>query len=78
MAARVVRGGIQRVGGFILLNVAGAFGAVLLLRHLGVDDYGRYGTVTALLTIVYGVSDAGSRSRAHGSSRRVVQSPERR
>jgi O-antigen/teichoic acid export membrane protein len=59
VAARVLRGGVQRVGGFILLNVVGAFGAVLLLRHLGVDDYGRYGTVTALLTIVYGVSDAG-------------------
>lgn len=58
-AARVVRGGIQRAGGFAVLNVIAAFGVVLLLRHLGVDDYGRYGTVMALLTIVQGVSDAG-------------------
>jgi O-antigen/teichoic acid export membrane protein len=34
-------------------------GAVLLLRHLGVDDFGRYGTVMALLGIVQGISDAG-------------------
>ena len=59
VAARVVRGGMQRAGGFLVLNLIAAVGVVLLLRHLGVDDYGRYGTVMALLTIVQGVSDAG-------------------
>jgi O-antigen/teichoic acid export membrane protein len=33
--------------------------AVLLWRHLGVRDFGRYGAVGALLGIVSGVSDAG-------------------
>jgi hypothetical protein len=32
---------------------------VLRLRYLGVDGYGRYGTVMALLAIVQGVTDAG-------------------
>lgn len=59
IATRVVRGSIQRAGGFAAVNVLTAAGAVLLLRHLGVVDFGRYGTVMALLTIVQGVSDAG-------------------
>jgi O-antigen/teichoic acid export membrane protein len=59
VATHVVRGGLQRAGGFIAVNVLTALAAVLLLRHLGVDDFGRYGTVMALLAIVQGVSDAG-------------------
>ena len=59
VSARVVRGGIQRAGGFVALNLITAGAAVLLLRYLGVDQYGRYGTVMALLAIVQGVTDAG-------------------
>jgi O-antigen/teichoic acid export membrane protein len=55
----VVRGGLQRATGFAAINLITAFAAVLLLRHLGVDNFGRYGTVMALLTIVQGISDAG-------------------
>ena len=59
VATRVVRGSIQRAGGFIAVNMITAVGAVLMLRHLGVDNFGRFGTVMALLAIVQGVSDAG-------------------
>ena len=56
---RVVHGGLQRTIGFAAVNLITAAAAVLLLRHLGVANFGRYGTVMALLTIVQGVSDAG-------------------
>jgi O-antigen/teichoic acid export membrane protein len=56
---RVIRGGTQRALGFLLSNVLTAVGAVILLRYLGVGRFGRYGTVLALVGIVYGVSEAG-------------------
>ena len=56
---RVLRGGVQRTAGFVAVNIIAAAGAVLLLRHLGVEDFGRYGTVMALLAVVQGISDAG-------------------
>jgi len=59
VAKRVVLGATQRAGGFATVNLITALTAILLLRYLGVDDFGRYGTVMALLTIVQGVSDAG-------------------
>ena len=59
VADQVVRGGVQRATGFVATNLLTAIGAVALLRHLGVEDFGRYGTVIALLSIVQGVSDAG-------------------
>lgn len=59
VAKRVVHGGVQRAIGFGAVNLITAAAAILLLRHLGVANFGRYGTVMALLTIVQGVSDAG-------------------
>jgi O-antigen/teichoic acid export membrane protein len=59
VAKRVVHGGVQRTIGFGAVNLITAAAAVLLLRHLGVANFGRYGTVMALLTVVQGVSDAG-------------------
>ena len=56
---RVVRGGAARIVGFGVANVLAAVASVFLLRHLGVVDFGRYGTVMALLAIVSGVTDAG-------------------
>jgi O-antigen/teichoic acid export membrane protein len=56
---RVVRGGIVRGLGYGLGTLVAAGTAVLLFRHLGVDDFGRYGSVGALLGIVSGISDAG-------------------
>src|SRR4051812_32236301 len=56
---RVVHGGAQRALGFVLANLLTVAGAVVLLRYLGVSEFGRYGTVMALLAVVQGVSDAG-------------------
>ena len=56
---RVVRGGIVRGLGYGLGTLVAAGTAVLLTRHLGVSDFGRYGAVGALLGIVSGISDAG-------------------
>jgi O-antigen/teichoic acid export membrane protein len=43
----------------VVANLATILGAVVLLRYLGVEDFGRYGTVLALVGIVQGISDAG-------------------
>jgi O-antigen/teichoic acid export membrane protein len=56
---RVVRGGAIRGAGYAVGTLLGAGTSVFLLRHLGVDDFGRYATVAALLGIVSGISDAG-------------------
>jgi len=56
---RVVRGGAIRAAGFALGTILGIATSYFLLRHLGVDDFGRYATVAALLGIVSGISDAG-------------------
>jgi O-antigen/teichoic acid export membrane protein len=54
-----VRGGILRVGGYAVGTVFGVLSAALLLRHLGVDDAGRYYTALALVAIVAAFSDLG-------------------
>jgi O-antigen/teichoic acid export membrane protein len=56
---RVVRGGLVRALGYGVGTIVAAGTAVLLLRHLGRVDFGRYGTVGALLGVISGVSDAG-------------------
>jgi O-antigen/teichoic acid export membrane protein len=56
---RVIRGGLLRGLAFFGGALFAAGTSALLLRHLGPDDFGRYGTVAALLGIVSGVSDAG-------------------
>ena len=52
---RVVRGGLLRGIGYGAGTLIAAGTAVLLLRALGNDDFGRYGTVAALLGIVSGI-----------------------
>jgi O-antigen/teichoic acid export membrane protein len=59
VGGRVVRGGAVRVAGIVAQNLLVALGAVVLLRYLGIDDFGRFGTVMALIAIVQGVTDAG-------------------
>src|SRR5919204_1671739 len=56
---RVIRGGLVRGIGYAGGTLLGAGTSVFLLRHLGRDDFGRYGTVAALLGVVSGISDAG-------------------
>ncbi|MEA2443601.1 MAG: hypothetical protein QOJ12_893 [Thermoleophilales bacterium] len=55
----VIRGGALRVGGYLAGTALVAAASVLLLRHLGVIQFGRYVTVMSLVAIVSGVSDAG-------------------
>ena len=56
---RVVRGAAARIIGFGIANLLAAIGSVFLLRYLGVVDFGRYGTVMALMAIVNVLTDAG-------------------
>lgn len=57
--ALVVRGGVIRAASYAGGAVLAAATAVFLLRGLGVDDFGRYATVAALLAVVSTLSDAG-------------------
>jgi O-antigen/teichoic acid export membrane protein len=59
VAQRVVRGGAQRTIAFGLVNLLGVASSVVLLRYLGVTDFGRYGTVIALVAIASALADAG-------------------
>jgi len=56
---KVIRGGTLRGVGYAAGILLGAATSVLLLRHLGVEDFGRYGIVVALVGIVAAVTDAG-------------------
>jgi O-antigen/teichoic acid export membrane protein len=56
---KVIRGGTVRVAGYGLGTVFTAAASVLLLRYLGVVDFGRFMTVSSLVAIVSGVADAG-------------------
>lgn len=54
-----IRGSLLRFAGYgagVLLSIVSVS---LLIRHLGVGDFGRYVTVISLITIVQGVTDAG-------------------
>jgi O-antigen/teichoic acid export membrane protein len=70
---RVIRGGAIRGAGYggAILLAAGT--SVLLLRYLGVVDFGRYATVAALLGIVSGITDAGL--TAVGARELAVRTP---
>jgi O-antigen/teichoic acid export membrane protein len=57
--AMVIRGSLLRTVGYVVGAALGAGTSVFLLRGLGVQDFGRYATVTALLAIVSTISDAG-------------------
>ncbi|WCB96594.1 hypothetical protein DSM104299_05358 [Baekduia alba] len=57
--ALVVRGGAVRVVGFALGTLLSLAGVVAVTRHLGVVDYGRYQSVTALVAIVAAIGDLG-------------------
>ncbi len=56
---RVIRGSIPRIGGYLAGVLLGVLSAALMIRHLGVADWGRYVTVTSLVAIVGGLSEAG-------------------
>jgi O-antigen/teichoic acid export membrane protein len=54
-----IRGGAMRVGGYLVGTALVAAASVILLRHLGVVDFGHYVAVMSLVAIAAGVTDAG-------------------
>lgn len=56
---RVVRGGVVRFGGYLLMVALSVLSAGLLTRHLGVVRFGQYTTVISLVAVVAAVTDAG-------------------
>jgi O-antigen/teichoic acid export membrane protein len=73
---KVIRGGVLRGAGYAAGILLGAGTSVLLLRHLGVEDFGRYGIVIALIGIVSAVTDAGL--TAVGSRELAILPPSQR
>lgn len=59
VGTRVIFAGAQRAVGLVVSSLLTAGSAVVLLRYLRPDSFGRYGTVLALVGIVYGISDMG-------------------
>jgi O-antigen/teichoic acid export membrane protein len=55
----VVRGGTMRVLSYLCGVLVSAIGAALMLRYLGVRDFGRYATVLSFITIIGALSDLG-------------------
>jgi O-antigen/teichoic acid export membrane protein len=56
---RALRGGIARLIGYGINSAATAAVSVMLLRHLGVADFGRYVSVVAIVAVVAAASDFG-------------------
>ena len=57
--AKVVRGSALRGVSYVTTILLSLVSIPLLVRYLGVEDYGRYATVIALVAIVTGLSEAG-------------------
>jgi O-antigen/teichoic acid export membrane protein len=53
------RGGVLRVGSYLLNAALGALGGAFLYRHLGTKDAGTYVTAVTIAAIVAGLSDLG-------------------
>jgi len=56
---KVIRGGGLRVTAHIVGIVVGVISAPLVVRHLGVDDYGRFILVTSIIYVVTGLTEGG-------------------
>ena len=56
---RVIRGGSLRVAGALAGVLAGALSAPLVVRHLGVTDFGRYLTVASVIFLITALTEGG-------------------
>jgi O-antigen/teichoic acid export membrane protein len=56
---RVIRGGSLRAVGTLAGVLGGAVSAPLVVRHLGVADYGRYLTVTSVIFVITALTEGG-------------------
>lgn len=59
VGVRVIRGGSLRVAATLTGVLAGALSAPLVVRHLGVVDYGRYLTVGSVIFVVTALTEGG-------------------
>jgi O-antigen/teichoic acid export membrane protein len=58
-SASAIRGGALRVLGYACGVLVSLATATILVRHLGIQGFGRYVTVTSLIALVGGVTEAG-------------------
>ena len=56
---RAARGGAMRAGGYALGTLLALVSSPLMIRHLGVEDFGRYVTVMSLVTVIAGFTEGG-------------------
>jgi O-antigen/teichoic acid export membrane protein len=56
---RAIRGSLLRLGSYVAGALLSILSVSVLIRHLGIGEFGRYVTVISLITIVQGVTDAG-------------------
>jgi O-antigen/teichoic acid export membrane protein len=56
---RVIRGSMLRSVAYLAGLALSLVGAALMIRHLGVEDFGKYVVVTSLIGVVGGISEAG-------------------
>jgi O-antigen/teichoic acid export membrane protein len=54
-----IRGSALRSGGYVLGVLLSLVSVPLVIRHLGIDGFGAFATITALVTIVAGLSELG-------------------
>jgi O-antigen/teichoic acid export membrane protein len=59
LSAVAIRGGAIRVAGYVVGVLVSLAAATILVRHLGIPGFGRYVTVTSLVALVGGVTEAG-------------------
>jgi O-antigen/teichoic acid export membrane protein len=58
-SASAIRGGAVRVAGYASGVVVSLGTAAILVRHLGIESFGRYVIVTSLVALVGGLTEAG-------------------
>jgi O-antigen/teichoic acid export membrane protein len=56
---RVIRGSVLRAGTYLAGVLLSVLSASLMIRHLGLTNWGRYVTISSLLAVVTGLSEAG-------------------
>lgn len=54
-----IRGSLIRAGGYVASAIVSLLSVSLLIRHIGVVDFGHYVTVVSLVTLAATLSDAG-------------------
>jgi O-antigen/teichoic acid export membrane protein len=79
--SKVIRGGALRAAGYVAGVVVGLISTPLMLRHLGVVDFGRFITISSLIFIVGGLTELGLTNvslreytlRQPGERRRLIE-----